>query len=454
MLRRNRGLVIILLFLTIVGGCSSGSGGGGNDSPDPPNPPVTPPTTSGPGLVLPDQPNILLIIADDMGLDAFSSYSVGADSPITPTLDTLANDGLVFENLWVNPTCSPTRATLMTGRYGFRSGVLMPGDRLDVSEQSIQSYLTGNAPVAYSQAVIGKWHLAGNGGNTDHPFEMGVDHFAGILGGGVGEYDNWQRTINGVSQTSTQYVTSELVDLSLDWVGQQTQPWFLWLAFNAPHTPFHLPPSDLHSRNLSGDQADIDANPLDYYFAMIEAMDTEIGRLLNGLDADIRDDTVVIFIGDNGSPGQVSQDPYGRMRAKGSPYQGGIQTPMFVYGPGIRSGERESALINGTDFFASIAELTGIDAPELNDSISFADLLVDETSATREFSYSESIPESGAPSSWTIRDVQHKLIQFDNGSQEVYDLLADPYEETELIGAGADVTNIIQTLTAAAANIQ
>jgi arylsulfatase A-like enzyme len=448
-LRRIRGRLLIALFLAIVGGCSSGgSGGGGND------PPVTPPPTGGPGPVLPDQPNILLIIADDMGLDAFGPYLVGAESPTTPTLDNLAADGLIFENLWVNPTCSPTRATLLTGKYGFRTGVVVPGDALDIAEQSMQSYLTSNAPVAYSQAVIGKWHLAGNGGNADHPGQMGIDHFAGILGGGVGQYDNWQRTINGVSQTSTQYITSELVDLSLDWVGQQTDPWFLWLAFNAPHTPFHLPPNNLHSQTLSGDQTDIDANPLNYYFAMIEAMDTEISRLLNGLTADERDNTIIIFIGDNGSPGRVAQDPFGRMRAKGSSYQGGIQTPMFVYGPGIRSGERETGLVNGTDFFATIAELAGVDVPTINDSMSFADLLVDETAPTRDFAYSEAIPQSGGPTSWTIRDAQHKLIQFDDGSQEVYDLLADPYEETELIAAGADVANIIQKLTAAAANIQ
>lgn len=451
MLRRIRGLPLIVLFLTIVGGCSSGGSGGGTDTP---TPPVTPPPTGGPGPVLPDQPNILFIIADDMGLDAFAPYLVGAESPTTPTLDNLAADGLIFDNLWVNPTCSPTRATLLTGKYAFRTGVVVPGDLLNIAEQSIQSYLNSNAPVAYSQAVIGKWHLGGNGNNADHPYQMGIDHFAGIVGGGVGEYDNWQRTINGVSQTSTQYVTSELVDLSLDWVGQQADPWFLWLAFNAPHTPFHLPPNNLHSQNLSGDQADIDANPRDYYFAMIEAMDTEIARLLNGLTADERDDTIIIFIGDNGSPGQVAQAPFGRMRAKGSSYQGGIQTPMFVHGPGIRSGESEAGLVNGTDFFATIAELAGIDVAAIHDSMSFAALLVDAASPSREFAYSEAIPQSGAATSWTIRDAQHKLIQFDNGSQEVYDLLADPYEETELIAAGADVANIIQTLTAAAANIQ
>ena len=105
-----------------------------------------------------------------------------------------------------------------------------------------------------------------------------------MMGGGVGDYFNWQETVNGQSSTRTTYNTSAIVDSGIDWISQQNNPWFVWMAFAAPHTPFHLPPNSLHSRVLSGTQQDINANPQDYYFAMIEALDTEIGRLLDSTE--------------------------------------------------------------------------------------------------------------------------------------------------------------------------
>ena len=269
-----------------------------------------------------------------------------------------------------------------------------------------------------------------------------------MLGGGVSDYTDWQRTVNGTTSTSAEYTTTALVDASIDWTSQQGTPWFLWLAFNAPHTPFHLPPNSLHSRSLNGDQADIDANPMDYYFAMIEAMDTEIGRLLNSMSAADRDNLVLFFIGDNGTPGRVTQTPPGMGRSKGSVYEGGVRTPMLAYGSGIRSGEREDALINGTDFFATVAELAGIDRPRYLDSISFVDLLSDANATGREFAYSESAD------AWTIRDDQYKLLQLNSGAQELYDLQADPFEGTELIASGADVSAILQSLEDEAADIR
>jgi len=158
--------------------------------------------------------------------------------------------------------------------------------------------------------------------------------------------------------------------------GDGKQAWFLWLAFNAPHTPFHLPPANLHSRDLSGTESDIAANPLPYYFAAIEAMDTEMSRLLGSLDAETLANTIIIFLGDNGTPGQVAQFPYSRSKAKGSLYQGGVNVPLFISSPGItRTNERETALVNTTDLFSTIAALAGVNVGQVNDSISFESLL-------------------------------------------------------------------------------
>ena len=393
-------------------------------------------------------PNILLVISDDLGLDASNQYDISAEHPVTPTLDRLAEQGLVFDNTWSNPTCSPTRAGILTGKFGTRTGVLTAGDVLLEDETSVQSYIHQRLPGKYADAVIGKWHLGPQPGGEDHPAALGIEYFAGITGGGVGDYENWSLTINGQRSTETRYVTSKLVDLSVDWTSQQESPWFLWLAFNAPHTPFHLPPTDLHNRELSGTESDIDADPLPYYFAAIEAMDTEIARLLGSFDDQTLANTIVIFVGDNGTPGQVAQFPYSRGKAKGSLYQGGINVPMFISGPGItRTGERETALINTTDLFSTIAALAGVNVDQVNDSISFEKLLGEEQESERFIQYSDRSTDSGEE--WALSDGIYKLIESSAGTQQLYQLSNDPFEDSDLVDsrtAPADVVEDLQFL--------
>lgn len=112
------------------------------------------------------KPNILLIIADDLGLDACPGYNFGTIKPTMLTLETMISKGLTFNNLWSNPTCTPSRSTIITGKYGFRTGVMKIDDELSTSETSIQKYLDNNLGPAYNHAVIGKWHLSRD---TNHP---------------------------------------------------------------------------------------------------------------------------------------------------------------------------------------------------------------------------------------------------------------------------------------------
>lgn len=396
------------------------------------------------GLPCQQAPNILMIVADDFGVDAFAPYAVSQSTATTPVLDELAGSGLLFENFWVSPSCSPTRANMLTGEFAFRTGVYEPGDVLSTDELSLQDFLAENLPDTYQNAVIGKWHL-GRGNDTGHPQELGVDYFAGILGGGVSEYDNWQLTENGQQSNSTEYVTSKLVDLSIDWIEEQQNPWFLWLAFNAPHEPFHLPPASLHSKNLPGTEADIAQNPLSYYQAMIEAMDTETGRLLASLSAAQRDNTLIIFMGDNGTPRAVLQAPFGRTQGKGSLYQGGVNVPLLINGPLLqRPGQQEAALINATDIFATIADIAGISSGAPASSISFSSLLSGSQADTREYVYAET--KTNDLWSWTIRNEQFKLIENELGLQELYDLSLDPYENVDLIASGNALDEVLQEL--------
>ena len=402
-------------------------------------------------------PNILLIIADDMGIDSSVQYNVAAINPVTPNLDKLAKNGLVFDNVWVNPVCAPARASMITGKYGFRTNVRAPGDILDSSEITIQKYIRENSSINYAKALIGKWHLSGGDqylinqrkryGSTVNPLNSGVEYFSGIVGNAVGDYFNWTLKTNGVNFPQTEYATTVLTDEAISWIDNQKTPWFLWLAFNAPHVPFHLPPTDLHSQSLSGTKTDIANNPLGYYLASIEAMDSEIGRFLDSLSPEERNNTVIFFIGDNGTPRGVAQEPFDRLRAKGSLYEGGIRVPMIASGKGVtRVGQREEALINGTDFFASIAELTGIDVKEIHDSKSFVDLLSEQNTDTRDFAYAEIQPTNNNPKSgWALRNQQYKLINFTDGTQELYDIVNDPFEHADLL-LSDDQSNIVSLL--------
>lgn len=375
-------------------------------------------------------PNILLIIADDMGLDATPGYSVGETKPSMPNLQSLINSGIKFNNFWSNPVCSPTRSTILTGKYGFKTGVLSAGDKLSSLETSIYDHLNANSP-EYSNALIGKWHLSNN---PNHPNEMGIDYFAGLLSGSVNSYYNWNLTKNGQTSLSSSYITSKLTDLAIEWTEGQSNPWFLWLAYNSPHTPFHVPPSELHKQGpLSNDSANIEANPLPYYMASIEAMDAEMGRLLNSFSDEVLKNTIILFVGDNGTPNQVVQ-AYNSRRAKGSIFQGGINVPMIISGKGIsRISETEDALINGTDLFATILDLAGAGINEKHDSKSFKELFSYSNASKREFVYSEKYNSNSFGQDYTIRNKTHKYIYFNDGNEALYDLSANPLEFPNLL---------------------
>lgn len=381
-------------------------------------------------IATPSKPNILLIIADDFGLDACPGYPIGNSKPNMPNLEKLMTNGIKFNNVWSNPTCSPTRAGILTGKYGFRTGVIKVDDPLSTSEISIQKYLDQHTNNEYNHAVIGKWHLSRS---ATHPNDLGINYFAGISRGGVPSYTNWVLNTNGNLISSSEYTTSKLTNLAIDWIATQNKPWFLWLAYNAPHTPFHLPPNNLHTQaNLPLDQTSIDTNPLPYYFAAVEAMDTELGRLMSTWTKEQKDNTIIIFIGDNGTPTRVSQE-YSFRTTKGTIYQGGINVPMIVSGKGVsRINDTENALINTTDLFATIADIANTGTTEINDSKSFKPLLSDTNATKRNYIYSEKGNNDGT-SDITVRNATHKYILFGDGYEALYNLEENPFENPNLL---------------------
>ncbi|WP_242157738.1 sulfatase-like hydrolase/transferase [Aestuariivivens sediminis] len=380
-------------------------------------------------LELIKKPNILLVIADDLGIDAMPGYSLGSVKPHMPNLELLMNEGIRFNNVWSYGVCTPARASILTGKYGFRTQVTRVGQTLSTSEMSLQKFLDVSNS-GYSHAVIGKWHLSSQ---VNHPLSMGIGTFSGVIGGGLRSYWNWDLVENGQTHNSTVYNTTKLTDLAIDWIIDQDQPWFLWLAYNAPHTPFHLPESDLHYEDtLPSDDMSIEANPLPYYMAMLEAMDTEMGRLLDALSAEDLENTVIIFIGDNGTPNNVVQD-FSRRHAKNSIYEGGIRVPMVISGKNVnRKGRYEEALLNTTDLYATIASIAGVNVSDINDSKNFESLLGSPNLKVRDYAYAEW--DNGAGDlDCAIRDEIYKYITFANGDEAFYNLKSDPLETENLL---------------------
>ena len=373
-------------------------------------------------------PNILFIIADDLGKDAINGFTEGSVKPNTPHIDAIRNNGLSFDNFWVYPTCTPTRASIITGKYGYHTDVKDAGDILSPTETTLQQYIKDNTGNQYASAIVGKWHLSGNQ-TLVNPEDFGIDYYSGLIRGAVDNYYQWQLTEDGVTSVQNQYITEVFTDLAIDWVNQQNKPWFLWLAYNAPHTPFHAPPVETHSQGDLPDYVEGN-NPLPYYMAAIESMDYEIGKLMNSMSEEERENTIIIFIGDNGTPNQVAQSPYSSNKVKNTLYQGGINTPMFISGPGVNRRGVDTNLITGTDLFSTIAEIAGISVEEIHDSKSFKSLL-STSGQIRNYQYAEM--DTGIIDAWTISNGEFKLLVGANGNEEMYDLSNDPYETNNLL---------------------
>ncbi len=393
-------------------------------------------------------PNILLIIADDLGLDASAQYALSEDVPNTPNLDALAARGVVFDNAWATPACTTTRATIITGEHGVHSGVSFVPAVLPSGTVSLQSYLDREPTTAsYNTAIFGKWHLGGPSPPTDHPLRFGVDTYAGNLAGTIDDYARWPLTVDSLTEVSETYHTTAVTDLAIDWLEQQERaPWFLWVAYVAPHSPFHLPPANLHTQSLSGTSEDIAANTRSYFLAAIEAMDTEIGRLLEAIEPAARANTVVVFLGDNGTPRRVlDRSAFGVGHGKGTLYEGGVRVPLIVAGATVDEGGRhDETLVNTTDLFATLVELAGGPSPGYRHSHSFAHRLRSESGDARPYNYVEF--ESRGVTGWAVRNAQYKLIRFDGGGQELYDLSVDVAEQDDLLLTEGDFTALVDEL--------
>ncbi len=393
------------------------------------------------------QPNFLLIFTDDHGYGDVSTYH--QSDVRTPHIDSLAAEGMLFTTMRSNCTvCSPSRAALLTGRYADRVGV--PGV-IRTHAESSWGYFDPSVPTladelaeaGYRTAIVGKWHLGLESPNT--PNERGFHFFHGFLGDMMDSYvthrrhgNNYMRR-NGETITPTGHATDLFSDWAADYLRQRgeqpEQPFFLYLAYNAPHFPIEPPAEWLAKVKQRAPELD---EKRARNVAFVEHLDAGIGRVLAALkEAGLDKNTVVVFTADNGGslPHAQNNDPW--RDGKQSHYDGGLRVPFMVRWPGrIEPASRSDYAGLVFDLFPTFLELA--DAPPADDldAVSLVPALQGEQLATRRdlyFTRREGGAAYGGKTYEAIIRGDWKLLQNDPYSPlELYNLADDPGETKNL----------------------
>ncbi len=399
--------------------------------------------------------NILLLIADDLGADSFPlTATAGASLPPMPNITALKNSGVLFRNAHSQPACSPTRASILTGRNPIRTGIgaQLTGaasPQLQLSEFTQPEAFAANPTLGFSLAMFGKWHLNSGAGTNDTPRTVGGwPHFAGTIIGALPDFSAWTKIVNGTATATTIYATTDLADDLIAWITSRPAgtPWFAWAAFNAPHAPLHVPPAALHTYGTPTTDRGM-------YEAMCQAFDTEVGRVLAKVNLAT---TNVIFVGDNGTPQNVIQTPYNAAHSKETLYDGATRVPLIIAGPAVVSPNRDStAPVNSTDLYSTILEVAGINVtatqPTANplDAKSLLPILKNTIDVER-FGFSQMFGSdlAASVSGRVISDAAgYTLIQFDEGHEEFFHTPTDASQGTNLLGTS--ITSAAQAAYAA-----
>ena len=317
-------------------------------------------------------PNIIIIISDDQGYADVGFH--GSKEIFTPNIDRIAKNGVVFSQGYVSyAVCSPSRAGLITGRYQNRFGytrniLLAPKDSLmglPISEQTLPEVLNN---VDYKTKAIGKWHLGAH--ESLVPEKRGFDEFFGFLIGGHRYFPD-DLTLNDLTEASRQmdgyitriydngkrintkkYLTEELSDNAVKFIEDNSEdPFFLYLSYNAPHTPLQATETDLERNDH------IDVEKRRTYAAMVSSMDDGVGLILDKLEEkNISENTIVIFFSDNGGVEWYNFSDNGPLRGiKGDFFEGGIRVPFTMQWPKkIKPGTNYNKPIIALDVFATV----------------------------------------------------------------------------------------------------
>ena len=393
------------------------------------------------------QPNFLLIFADDHGYGDVSAYH---ESDVrTPNIDRIGKEGLLFTAMRANCTvCSPSRAALLTGRYADRVGVpgvirTKPADSWGYFKPSVPTIADELNKAGYHTGIVGKWHLGLESPNT--PNERGFELFHGFLGDMMDSYTTHLRHGNNYMRLNAEVIdpTGHATDLFTDWAGDylreraksKDKPFFLYLAYNAPHFPIEPPAEWLAKVKARAPQLD---EKRAMNVAFVEHLDDRIGRVLAALkETGLEENTVVVFSADNGGSVPHAQNNNPWRGGKQDHYDGGLRVPFLMRWPAqIKPGSRSDYQGLNFDLFPTFLELAGATpSPEL-DAVSLVPILKGGTINTpRElyFVRREGGRIYGGKNYEALIRGDWKLMQNDPYSQlELYNLKNDPQEKTNL----------------------
>lgn len=321
----------------------------------------------------PRQPNVIVILADDLGYGDLSCY--GAKDVRTPNIDALARAGVRFTNFYSNcPVCSPTRAALLSGLYPGRAGV--PGV-IRTHAANSWGHLSPHATllpkplraVGYHTGIVGKWHLGLSSPNT--PLERGFDTFHGFLGDMMDDYNHHRRHgLNYLRRNSEPidpagHATDLFTAWSIDYITERQPggaPFFLYLAYNAPHTPIQPKPEWVE--RVKQREAGITAKRA-AIVALIEHMDDGVGKLVDALQRNGQlERTLIVFTSDNGGELNAGGTAGNLRGGKQDMYEGGIRVPMIAAWPGrITPGTERGDIAISMDLYPTVCAAAGATPP-------------------------------------------------------------------------------------------
>jgi len=430
MTRKNR--VFLAIFAIYLGACQADEPAGDADAP---------------------KPNVILIMTDDQG---YGDLGVTGNQYInTPHIDQFAGQSTHFTNFYVDPVCAPTRSALMTGKFYLRTGIydtFNGGAIMNPDEITIAEILSANG---YQTGIFGKWHLGDHYPSrpSDQGFAQSLIHKAGGIGQ-PGDLDNYPRPDssyfdpvlyqNNLAIETNGYCTDVFTDGALAFLEQNREnPFFLYVAYNAPHGPLQVPEEYLD--NYREDDFGLnprEANAARRVYAMVENVDENVGRILASLkEKSLLENTVVIFMSDNGPiPARYNA---GLRGVKSSVYEGGIKVPFFIRYPKIfKAGKEISTTVAHIDILPTLLEICELssEVPEGIDGSSMLPVLQgDEDVFLNRFLYwqwARGYPE--LYSNMAIRQGDFKLIAHVESSAgieefELYNIKEDPSETANLV---------------------
>ena len=377
------------------------------------------------------KPNIIIILADDAGYSDFGF--MGSDEIKTPNLDQLAFDGVTFNNAYVSASvCSPSRAGLLTGMYQQRFGHECNLDS-DVNNSFDPNQITIAEALkteGYNTGLIGKWHLGDK--TQNHPLKNGFDYFWGFISGARNYFydpnEEFRNSIRNVVENYTQtrfdgYLTDVLGDKAIGFINknhESNNPFFLFLSFNAPHTPMHAKDDVLEK---------FKDNPRQVYASMMWSMDEAIGNVVEALKENNQyDNTIIYFLSDNGAAMSNDASPFPFKGWKGNQYEGGIKTPMIMtWKNKIKSNTQFDGFISALDIFKTSLEVSNVNKEYMinADGKNIMNFLNDNNIKNENLFWRKDKMA-------TIRSGDYKLIRLNDTSTVLYNIKKNYFEDFDL----------------------